>query len=52
MLVEMRNEFKLPSFTFSLRRNFWVRSAWYALLVMLILLVGVYDGGQFIYFQF
>ncbi|HPH89891.1 MAG TPA: MBOAT family O-acyltransferase [Ferruginibacter sp.] len=52
MLVEMRNEYKLPAFTFSLRRSFWVRSTWYALLVILILLVGVYDGGQFIYFQF
>jgi hypothetical protein len=29
-----------------------VRYASYATLVMTILLIGVFDGGQFIYFQF
>ncbi len=50
--VEMRYEFKMPSFALQLRKNYWVQNAYYALLVILILLVGVYDGGQFIYFQF
>ncbi len=50
--VEMRQEFKIPLPSLGVRKNYWLRNAYYALLVILILLVGVYDGGQFIYFQF
>ncbi len=50
--VEMRQEFKIPLLSLGARKNYWLRNAYYALLVILILLVGVYDGGQFIYFQF
>lgn len=52
LAVELRHEFKMPAFTWQIRRNYWARNAYYAILVLLILLVGVYDGGQFIYFQF
>lgn len=30
----------------------WVRLAWSICLLVMILLFGVFDGGQFIYFQF
>jgi D-alanyl-lipoteichoic acid acyltransferase DltB (MBOAT superfamily) len=30
----------------------WVRFAWYTVLILAIVLLGVFDGGQFIYFQF
>ena len=41
-----KNIFKLKSHYFVLR------SLPYALLVIVILVIGVFDGGQFIYFQF
>ena len=50
--VEYKKEFYTGSFTLSHNRNFWVRNSYYSILVILILLVGVFDGGQFIYFQF
>jgi alginate O-acetyltransferase complex protein AlgI len=50
--VEFRREFFPASFSLSQHRSFAVRNAYYALLILLILLIGVYDGGQFIYFQF
>ncbi len=52
LAVECRREFLPDRFSLSLHRLPLVRQAWYAVLVLLILLVGVYDGGQFIYFQF
>jgi alginate O-acetyltransferase complex protein AlgI len=33
-------------------KSMWVRNLTYTALIVLILLVGVFDGGQFIYFQF
>ena len=50
--VELRREFFFNSFSLSYHKSFWVRNAYYAMLVLLILIIGVYDGGQFIYFQF
>jgi alginate O-acetyltransferase complex protein AlgI len=50
--VEMRREFFPNNLSLSYHRSFWVRNAYYALLLVIILVVGVYDGGQFIYFQF
>ncbi len=32
--------------------NAWVRFAWYTGIILMIVLFGVFDGGQFIYFQF
>lgn len=50
--VEFKKEFYKGSFSISNNQNFWIRNAYYSFLVILILLVGVFDGGQFIYFQF
>jgi len=50
--VEFRREFFPQSFSLSAHRLFLVRNCYFALLLLLILLLGVYDGGQFIYFQF
>jgi alginate O-acetyltransferase complex protein AlgI len=36
----------------SRNKNFWVRNSYYSFLIILIILLGVFDGGQFIYFQF
>lgn len=51
-LVEFKKEFYTGSFTLSHHKIFWVRNAYYSLLIILIILLGVFDGGQFIYFQF
>ncbi len=50
--VEFKKEFYKGSFTLSNNHRYWVRNTYYAALVMLIILFGVFDGGQFIYFQF
>ncbi len=52
LAVEIRREFFPSSFSLTYHKKFAVRNLYYAVLVLLILLVGVYDGGQFIYFQF
>lgn len=52
LIVEFKKEFYTGSFTLSHHKNFWVRNAYYSFLIILIILVGVFDGGQFIYFQF
>ncbi len=52
MMVEIREEFFKDAFVFS-RNRFWlVRNAWYCLLLLIILIAGVFDGGEFIYFKF
>lgn len=50
--VEFRREFFPGAYSLSYHRSFFVRNAYYSFLIVLILLIGVYDGGQFIYFQF
>ncbi len=52
LAVEFKKEFYTGTFTLSHHKNFWVRNSYYSLLVILIILFGVFDGGQFIYFQF
>lgn len=52
LIAEFKKEFYTGSFTLSHHTNFWVRNSYYSLLVILIILFGVFDGGQFIYFQF
>jgi D-alanyl-lipoteichoic acid acyltransferase DltB (MBOAT superfamily) len=52
LVVEFKKEFYKGSFTLSHHKNFWVRNAYYSFLIILIIMVGVFDGGQFIYFQF
>lgn len=52
LAVEFKKEFYTGPFTLSNHKNFWVRNAYFSLLIILIILLGVFDGGQFIYFQF
>jgi D-alanyl-lipoteichoic acid acyltransferase DltB (MBOAT superfamily) len=50
--VEIRREFGKPGYL-PFRTNHWLAEHLaYASLVIVILLIGVFDGGQFIYFQF
>lgn len=52
LFVELKQEYYKGSFSF-LNNNNWVfRFLSYSFLIILILLIGVFDGGQFIYFQF
>lgn len=51
-LVEYINEYKLEKFNFFQNNTWRIQEFSYASLIILILLIGVFDGGQFIYFQF
>ena len=51
-LVELKQEYYKGDFSFLNNRSWVVRHLSYSFLIMLILLFGVFDGGQFIYFQF
>ena len=51
-ITECRQEFYSESFSFVNNKNWLLRNGYYAFLLLLILLAGVFDGGQFIYFQF
>jgi hypothetical protein len=48
----MKQEFYTGSFSFMHNKSWVVRNITYAALIITILLMGVFDGGQFIYFQF
>ena len=51
-LMEVKQEYfngKLPLFS---EKSIYLRYAFYVALVVAIILMGVFDGGQFIYFQF
>ncbi len=52
LAVEAKQEYFKSSFSLMNNKNWLVRNAVYALLIILIFLIGVFDGGQFIYFQF
>ncbi len=52
IIAEFQMEFFPGKFSIANHKFFFVRNCYYAILILLILLVGVYDGGQFIYFQF
>ena len=52
LFVELKQEYYKGSFSFLSNNNWMVRNLSYAFLIILILLFGVFDGGQFIYFQF
>jgi len=52
LFVELKQEFYKGVFSFFSNDNLIVRYISYASLVMIILIMGVFDGGQFIYFQF
>jgi alginate O-acetyltransferase complex protein AlgI len=52
LIVEAKKEYYQGSFSFFNNEKWIVRNLSYAFIVILILLFGVFDGGQFIYFQF
>lgn len=52
VLAELKMEFYKGSFSFFNNKNLYIRRLSYAALIIMILLLGVFDGGQFIYFQF
>ncbi len=49
---DIKKEYFNNLFTLSENKNWLIRNSYYCLLIILILLIGVFDGGQFIYFQF
>lgn len=52
LIVESKAEFYNGNFTLSSNKHFLIRNLYYTVLIIIILLIGVFDGGQFIYFQF
>lgn len=50
--VEIKQEYYKGNFSFTKNSNWLIRILSYAFLLILIFLIGVFDGGQFIYFQF
>ena len=51
-LYELKHEYFKNSLSLLNNQHWLVRNMTYAVLIILILLMGVFDGGQFIYFQF
>ena len=52
LFVELKQEYYRGDFSFLNNKNSMLRYLSYSFLIILILLIGVFDGGQFIYFQF
>jgi alginate O-acetyltransferase complex protein AlgI len=52
LIVEIKKEFFNNLFSFSQNKYESVRLLYYTILLFIILYLGVFDGGQFIYFQF
>jgi len=52
LMVELKTEYLNSKLSFFHHRRSWVRKFSYTFILILILLFGVFDGGQFIYFQF
>jgi hypothetical protein len=52
LLAEINQEFLAEKWSMIWHPKPAVRMAGYALLLLIMLLVGVFNGGQFIYFQF
>lgn len=52
VFAELKLEFLKNKYLFMNNKNIVIRYAAYAVLILLIMLAGVFDGGQFIYFQF
>jgi hypothetical protein len=52
MTIEIKQEFFDNKFSLFENKREYVRIAMYALLISVIIYIGVFDGGQFIYFQF
>jgi len=52
LFIEIKKEYFDQNLSFFHHENSWVRLLSYAGIILFILLFGVFDGGQFIYFQF
>lgn len=52
MLYDLQEEYKPFRFSFFSNKNWVVQNVSYAVLLIYILMAGVFDGGQFIYFAF
>jgi len=52
LIIELKEEYFSNTFSFFNNTNWIIRNLSYALLIISIILFGVFDGGQFIYFQF
>lgn len=52
LFIELKQEYYTGNFSFLNNSNWVFRFVSYSFLIILILLIGVFDGGQFIYFQF
>jgi len=52
MIYDLQEEYKIWSFSLFSNKSWLVQEVSYALLLIYILLAGVFDGGQFIYFAF
>jgi alginate O-acetyltransferase complex protein AlgI len=52
ILVELKKEYVNNWFSLSNNPNWLIRNLYYFFLIALIILAGVFDGGEFIYFQF
>jgi hypothetical protein len=50
--VEFKAEYYKGKFSFFGNKSIVVRFLSYAFVIILIVLIGILDGGQFIYFQF
>lgn len=51
-LVELKRKYYRGNISFLSSKSWIVQSLTFAILIILIFMVGVFDGGQFIYFQF
>lgn len=52
ILSEVKKEYYDHLFALSNNKNWLVRNCFYCFLLLIILVAGVFDGGEFIYFQF
>ena len=51
-VYEWKKEFRDSLFTLSNHRYWLIRNGYYCALIIILLATGVFDGGEFIYFQF
>lgn len=51
-IYEFKKEFFDSRFTLAANKYWLIRNGYYCILIFIILLTGVFDGGEFIYFQF
>lgn len=52
MIYDLQEEYRIWSFSLFSNRSWVIQEVAYALLLIYILVAGVFDGGQFIYFAF